>query len=73
MIKPERFVKMFGKKEEKKIVKFAQIATADGRPTLLFDGETVPTTKKYPYLSTYTPEVGNRVMVVHGVVVGKIL
>lgn len=44
-----------------------------GRPTIMLDGMTVPTVKKYPYLSSYTPEANHRVMVVQGVIMGRII
>lgn len=56
-------------------VQYAEIASGyvSGRPQLIFDGENVPTIKKYPYLSTYSPVVGDRVQVLNGVVQGKII
>ena len=44
-----------------------------GRPSIVFDGESVPSVKQYPYLSTYTPQAGDRVMLIRNVVVGKIV
>jgi len=48
-----------------------------GRPAVQFDGETIASTRTYPYLASYTPTAGDRVlvaMVAHGgVVIGKIV
>lgn len=75
MIKMDAFLEAFKNEEPKKVVKFATIDSehTTGRPRLVFDGESVATVKAYPYLSTYTPTAGDRVMVVHGVVVGAII
>jgi hypothetical protein len=48
-----------------------------GKPKILFDGETVVSTKTYPYLETYTPTAADRVLLarVGGsyVVLGKVV
>lgn len=54
-----------------------QYATVDanytsGKPQLTFDGESTLSTPR-PYLSSYTPAAGDRVMVVRGVIQGKIM
>ena len=36
-------------------------AYATGLPKVLFDGETVVSTKTYPHLASYTPGAGDRV------------
>lgn len=60
-------------------LRFATIdpAHAAGRPRLIFDGETVAGDRQYPYLATYTPAAGDRVLVAlvnnSGVVIGKIV
>lgn len=61
--------------ENGKLVQFAKVSDdyTSGRPTLVFDGETVATVKAYPYLASYTPLAGDRVMVVSGVIIGKII
>ncbi|MFC4768748.1 hypothetical protein [Effusibacillus consociatus] len=33
-----------------------------GRPTVLFDGETTASSRKYPYLSSYTPAANDKVL-----------
>jgi hypothetical protein len=57
--------------------KFIQFARADpnytsGLPRLIFDGESTISGKAYPYLSS-TPQPNDRLMVVKGVVVEKIV
>lgn len=43
--------------------RMAQVAGLDnGRPVLLFSGETSNSTKLYKHLSSYTPAVGDRVL-----------
>lgn len=73
-LRPEMFKKNFHN-DKKKVVKFAKIDSGyvSGRPQLIFDGETIKTLKQYPYIATYTPVSDDRVMVVHGVVMGAIL
>lgn len=44
-----------------------------GRPTVLLDGATTPTVRKYPYLGSYTPAANDRVMILNGVILGKIV
>lgn len=72
MISAEKFVELFGKEQKEKLVKFAAVASVEDKPTLLFDGETVPSVKKYPCLTSYSPQVGDRVIVLNGVVLGAI-
>lgn len=47
-----------------------------GRPTVIFDGEGAASTRTYPYLSSYVPAIGDRVLVAtvgrSGVILGKI-
>lgn len=48
-----------------------------GRPQVQFDGESAASTRTYPYLGSYVPAAGDRVLIAvvgHGaVVVGKII
>lgn len=50
---------------------------SSGRPKIIFDGETIASTKQYPYLGSYTPVAGDRVLMllVAGsyVILGKII
>lgn len=75
MIKMDAFLDGFKNEEPKKLVQFAAIDSGyvSGRPRLIFDGESVATVKVYPYISTYAPVAGDRVMVINDVVMGAIL
>lgn len=75
MIKAEQFVEMFGNKEQEKLIRFAKVDPnyTSGRPSLIFDGETNVTIKVYPYISSYVPSPNDKVMLVKGVIVGKII
>ena len=72
------FLKKFSNKEIKKEKQNNRFAFIDpdyttGLPRLVFDGESIPTIKRYPHLSSYTPTAGDRVQVLYGVVQGKIM
>jgi hypothetical protein len=75
MIDLEFFISNFMNKKIEKIVQFARVDPnyTSGRPRLIFDGESTVSGKAYPYLASYTPAANDRVMVVKGVVVGKIV
>lgn len=44
--------------------KIGTIASVDGKPTVIFAGESTPSQKGYSYLASYTPAVGDRVLLV---------
>lgn len=71
----QEFVNMLKNQKEEKTVRFATISNVytSGRPQLIFDGESRSSIKGYPYLSSYTPAKGDRVVVIHGVILGKII
>jgi hypothetical protein len=75
MMKPNEFVRAFGNKEEDKLIRFAKIDPnyTSGRPSLIFDGEMTVSVKKYPYLSSYIPSPNERVIMIKGVIIGKIV
>lgn len=77
MITPEFFVKNFSNQKDEKIVQFAKIASnySTGRPSVVYDADILAGTlsKALPHLDSYTPAANDRVMVVHGVIVGKIV
>lgn len=75
MIDHEFFISAFMNPKQEKIVQFAMVDPnyTSGRPRLIFDGESEVSGKAYPYLSSYTPQPNDRVMVVKGVVIGKIV
>lgn len=73
MITPEEFVDLFGKAKDSKNVRFGTITDATGKPRLRLDGEATASVKRYPRLASYTPVIGDRVMILNGVVIGKIV
>jgi hypothetical protein len=75
MIDHEFFISAFMNPKQEKIVQFARVDPnyTSGRPRLIFDGENTVSGKAYPYLASYTPAANDRVMVVKGVVIGKIV
>ena len=48
-------------------------AYTSGRPRLIRDGETTVQGKPYPYLGSYTPQANDRVYVMDGIVIGRIM
>lgn len=56
-------------------VQFAVIAPGyvSGKPFIILDGSDDPSVKTYPRLASYTPVSGDRVMVLKGVILGKIV
>lgn len=78
MMTPEQFVQEFANKKvvEPDKVRFATIdpAYVSGSPQLLFPGESTVTLKKYKRLASYsTPAAGEKVMVFHDVILGRII
>jgi hypothetical protein len=75
MIKVDEFLDKFKNEEKENSTRLAKVDPnySSGRPSLVFDGETTATIKKYPYLSSYTPVANDRVMIIKGVIVGKIV
>lgn len=75
MINPYEFVNQFGNREKEQIVRFAKVSPnyTSGRPSLIFDGESTESIKSYPYIESYTPAVDDRVMIIKGVIIGKIV
>lgn len=75
MIRIDRFLDAFQNEKPRNEIQFATVDSGyvSGRPRLVFDGESVATVKVYPHLSTYTPVAGDRVMVIHGVIMGAIV
>lgn len=77
---PEEFIQIIKNlNTSKSPFKPATIDTnySSGRPKLLFDGETVASGKQYPYLSSYTPVAGDRVLLARVsssyVILGKVV
>ena len=67
MIQKTEFIEMFRQvvreeTENQFAFRIGTIATTSGKPTIRFAGETEPSAKGYSYLSSYTPAVGDRVL-----------
>lgn len=69
----ERVVKILSKRKGQ--VQFAKIPAdyVSGKPSLLFDGETVATTKKYQVNADITLSPNDHVLVLNDVVICKIV
>lgn len=79
-MRPEDFIDMMKNMAVKGVA--AKIGTipagyTTGRPTILFDGESTASTKTYSYLGSYTPTIGDRVLLISAgtswVILGKIV
>ena len=57
--------------------KLGTVTSTSGGVSVQFDGETTPSTKKYKRLSSYTPAVGDRVLMAEiagtYVILGKVV
>jgi hypothetical protein len=79
MITPEQFLMITETKSQPPPYKLGTIPAdyVSGKPTVQFDGESSPSIKTYPYLSSYTPSANDRVLVAMvghgGVIIGKII
>jgi hypothetical protein len=64
--------------EQESVTKMGAIpgTYVSGRPAVIFEGEATATTKTYPYLSSYTPTIGDKVLLIRAgstwVILGKI-
>ena len=79
MIKAEEFLALVKPDAGRTVFRLGTIPAGytSGRPTILFDGESTISTRTYPYLSSYTPAAGDRVLLVmvghSGVILGKVV
>ena len=75
MLDLDFFLDHFDNGKSNDVIKFAKVDSShvEGRPSLIFDGETVASVKKYPHLSSYIPAANDRVMLIKGVIIGKII
>lgn len=77
MITPELFVKQFSNHKSETNIKFAKVDPdyTTGQPSVIYDSDILEGTlsKSLPYLESYTPAPNDRVMIVRGVIVGKII
>ena len=62
---------------EKRLFRLATVTSTSGGVSVQFDGETAPSAKKYKHLSSYTPAVGDRVLMAEiagtYVILGKVV
>ena len=76
---PDVFLNILQNKDKEDVYKLGKVNPAhmEGRPSVIFDGENIPSKKKYPYLSSYTPKGSDRVLMlkVSGtyVILGKVI
>ena len=63
---PESFLNGYDSYKTEPLFKMGTIDPAynTGRPKIIFDGESTPSVKQYPYLSTCTPVKNNRVLLI---------
>ncbi|MHC8516766.1 hypothetical protein [Sporosarcina sp. ITBMC105] len=68
------FLDAFYKGDVPKLLRYATIADGyvGGKPNLVFDGESIPSGKRYAKLASYTPQSGDRVAVLGDLVLGAI-
>jgi hypothetical protein len=78
-VRPEDFITMLKTEDDSFDFRIGTIPAnyVSGRPTIQFDGESTAGSRTYPYLSSYAPAAGDRVLVAMvghgGVVLGKIV
>jgi len=75
IIRQDEFKRLLFGDDSGKSIRYATIPSdyVDGRPQLIFDGESTKTIKRYPRLASYTPVAGDRVQVIGGVIQDKII
>lgn len=71
------FVTLFKNPEVKSEIHFGKVDSdyTSGRPSVVYDIDTLSgsLSKPLPYLESYSPAANDRVMIVKGVIIGKIL
>lgn len=78
-MRPEKFLKVMTETGQAPVFLLGTIAAGyvSGRPTVQLDGDDAAGTKTYPYLDSYVPAAGDRVLVArvaHGaVVLGRVI
>ena len=73
MIRPEEFVDLFKNEKQTKAVRYGVITDANEKPRVRLDGEANASIKRYPRLASYSPTVGDKVMILNGVIIGNII
>lgn len=76
-VTPEWFTEKFLNEPKKSVIQFGKVAPnySTGRPSVIYDVDLLSGTlsKPLPYMDSYTPAAGDRVMIIKGVIIGKIL
>ncbi|HHY95074.1 MAG TPA: hypothetical protein GX513_08710 [Firmicutes bacterium] len=78
-MRPEDFLEIVKRSGGQPVFRLGTIPAGyvSGRPRVQFDGESAPSARTWPYLASYTPAAGDRVLVAvvgnGGVVLGKIM
>lgn len=81
MINSKELVDMFSNDKKSVKVQYGRIDPGyiSGKPKIVFDtsidtnGNGVASAKEYPYLESYTPTASDRVMILNGVIIGRIV
>jgi hypothetical protein len=77
---PEELVSLIGQiHKTEKVFSLGVLPSnySSGKPQIIFDGEETASLKAYPYLSSYTPSAGDRVLIANiagsHVILGKVM
>ena len=58
------------KTKERNEIEFATVSNViEGKPILMFVGESSPSLKEYKFAKSYIPAIGDRVMLIKGIIV----
>jgi len=76
MISPNDFLRVIKYVDDKQTFRIATVSSTSAGIALTFAGESATSTKKYPYLTSYTPVLSDKVLVAEvsnsKVILGKI-
>jgi len=76
---PEQFLNLLPQTEKQAAFLLGAIPPdyTSGHPTVIIDGESTATTRTWPYLASYTPTAGDRVLIGvvghSGVILGAVI
>lgn len=77
MISTEQFMERFGNIENGTKIQFGTIDPkyTSGQPSVIYDSDIIQKTlsKRLKRLASYTPAANDRVLIVNGVIIGKIV
>lgn len=75
MMDADKFIEVMSSKPKINLIKYGQVDPnySGGRPKIKFDGEDIVSGKAYPYLSSYVPTANDRVIMLDGVIMGKVI